>query len=162
MKRRAFMALLGGTVAAWPLATQAQQTMRRVAVLMATHDTDADGRARLNAFLEAFRRLGWEDGRNVTIDIRWSGGSAERTRDIATEFAALKPDVIVANSTPSAHAMKRATSTIPVVFVLVNEPVAQRFVSSLARPGGNITGFTLIDFSVIGKSVDHPRRACSR
>jgi putative ABC transport system substrate-binding protein len=84
--------------------------------------------------LQSFRQLGWEDGRNVKVDIRWSGGSFERTRDIAAELVAAKPDVIVANSTTSAHAMKRATSTIPVVVVLVNVPVAQGIIASVARP----------------------------
>jgi putative tryptophan/tyrosine transport system substrate-binding protein len=154
MKRREFVAMFGAGALAWPLAARAQQTVRHVAVLMATADTDSEGQTRLNAFLSAFQQLGWETGRNVKIDIRWSGGSLERTRDIAAEFATLRPDVIVANSTPSAHAMKRATSSIPVVFVLVNEPVAQGLIASVARPGGNITGFTMVDFSLVGKLID--------
>ena len=154
MKRREFLGALG-SVAAWPAVTRAQQsTTRRIAVLMATKETDPEGRSRLDAFLQSFRQLGWEDGRNVSIEIRWANGSSERTRDIAAELVAAKPDVIVANSTPSAHAMKRATSTIPVVFVLVNEPVAQGIIASVARPGGNMTGFTMVDFSLVGKLVE--------
>jgi putative ABC transport system substrate-binding protein len=155
MRRREFLAGLGGAAVAWPIGARAQQpAMRQIAVLMATEDTDSEGRARLNAFLQGFRQLGWEDGRNVNIDIRWSGGSFERIRDIAAELVAARPNVIVANSTPSAHAMKRATSTIPVVFVLVNEPVAQGIIASVARPGGNMTGFTMVDFSLVGKLVE--------
>jgi putative ABC transport system substrate-binding protein len=155
MQRREFLRVLCSAAVAWPTVTRAQQqTMRHIAVLMATKDTDPDGRARLDAFLQSFRQLGWEDGRNVKVDIRWSGGSFERTRDIAAELVAAKPDVIVANSTTSAHAMKRATSTIPVVFVLVNEPVAQGIIASVARPGGNMTGFTMVDFSLVGKLVE--------
>ena len=151
MRRREFITLLGGAVASMPFAARAQPAMRRVAVVMATRDIDPEGRARLNAFLRAFQQLGWTDGRNVQIDIRWTGGSLDRTREITAEFVALKPDVILANSTPAAAAMKRATSSIPVVFVLVNEPVAQGFIASVARPGGNITGFTMVDFSLVGK-----------
>ena len=155
MQRREFLRVLCSAAVAWPTVTRAQQqTLRHIAVLMATKDTDPDGRAQLDAFLQSFRQLGWEDGRNVKVDIRWSGGSFERTRDIAAELVAAKPDVIVANSTTSAHAMKRATSTIPVVFVLVNEPVAQGIIASVARPGGNMTGFTMVDFSLVGKLVE--------
>jgi putative tryptophan/tyrosine transport system substrate-binding protein len=155
MRRQDFLGALGGAAAAWPLVARAQQpTMRHIAVLMATNDTDPDGRARLDAFLQSFRQIGWQDGRNVNIDIRWSGGSFVRTRDITAELVAAKPDVIVANSTTSAHAMKAATTTIPVVFVLVNEPVAQGLIASVARPGGNMTGFTMVDFSLVGKLVE--------
>jgi putative ABC transport system substrate-binding protein len=154
MRRREFITLLGGSAAAWPLAAGAQQTMRRVAVQMATRDTDPEGRAWLNAFLQAFQKLGWTEGRDVRIEIRWAGGSSERAREIAAEFIALKPDVIVANGTPGVAAMKQATAAIPVVFVLVNEPVAQGFIASVARPGGNVTGLTMVDFSLIGKLVE--------
>ena len=102
----------------------------------------------------ALQQLGWSDGHNLQIDLRSAGGSAERSREIAAEFVALAPDIIISSGSVATAAMKRATSTIPVVFVAVNEPVAQGFVASLARPGGNITGFTLIDFTVIGKSVE--------
>ena len=108
--------------------------MRRVAVLMATAESDPEGQARFKAFIEGFRQRGWIDGRNVTIDVRWTGGNLERTRDVAVEFAGSKPDVIVVNSTTGIAEVKRATSSIPTVFVLVNEPVAQGFIASMARP----------------------------
>ena len=137
-----------------PLAARAQQSMRRVAVIMVTPETDPVGQGRLKAFLEGFEKRGWIDGRNARFDIRWASGSAERMREIVAEIVALKPDVIVANGTPTVAALKRATSTIPVVFVGINEPVVQGFIASMARPGGNITGFTQVDFSVVGKSVE--------
>jgi putative tryptophan/tyrosine transport system substrate-binding protein len=152
MRRREFITLIGGA-ATWAAVARAQSGMRRIAVLMATRESDVEGRARLQAFLQGFRQLGWTEGRNVTIDIRWTGGSIERTRDIVAELVALAPDVIVVNGSPGAAAMKRATSSIPVVFMMVNDPVAQGFIASMSRPGGNITGFTNIDFSVVGKSV---------
>ena len=136
------------------MAARAQPSMRRVAVIMITSETDPVGQGRLKAFLQGFEKLGWTDGRNVRVDIRWAGGSAERMREIVAEIVALKPDVIVANGTPTVAALKRATSTIPVVFVGINEPVVQGFVASMARPGGNITGFTQVDFSIVGKSVE--------
>jgi putative ABC transport system substrate-binding protein len=154
MRRREFIMVLGGALAVWPRAAHAQQSMRRIAVIMVTPETDPLGRSRLNALLRGIEELGWVDGRNTRIDIRWAEGSADRISEIVTEFVALKPDVIVANGTPTVAALKRATSTIPVVFVAVNEPVAQGFVASMARPGGNITGFTQVDFSIVGKSVD--------
>jgi putative tryptophan/tyrosine transport system substrate-binding protein len=154
MKRREFITLLGGAAVAWPLVARAQQSMRRVAVIMVTPETDPVGQSRLKAFLQGFEKLGWTDGRNARFDIRWAGGSAERMREIVAEILALKPDVIVANGTPTVAALKRTTSTIPVVFVGINEPVVQGFIASMARPGGNITGFTQVDFSVVGKSVE--------
>ena len=153
MRRREFIAALGGA-AIVPFAAQAQGAPRRVAVLMATRETDPEGQARLKAFLQGFQQRGWVDGRNAAITVRWSGGSLEQTREIAAEFVALKPDVIVVNSTTGIAEMKRATASIPTIFVLVNEPVAQGFIASMSRPGGNITGFTMVDFSMVGKSVE--------
>ena len=153
MRRRDFLGVLGGA-AAWPVVVLAQQSMRRVAVIMVTAETDPAGQGRLKAFLQGFEKLGWTDGRNVRFVTRWADGSAERMREIVTEIVALKPDVIVANGTPTVAALKRATSTIPVVFAGVNEPVAQGFISSMARPGGNVTGFTQVDFAIVGKSVE--------
>src|SRR5262249_13218137 len=147
------MALMG-SAAASPLAAHAQQPMRRIAILMASQEGDAENEARLQALLGALKQLGWSDGGNVRIDVRWAGGSAERTHEIVAEFVALKPDVIVSSGSVATAAFKRATTSIPVVFVLVNEPVAQGFIANLARPAGNITGFTNTDFSVIGKSVE--------
>jgi putative ABC transport system substrate-binding protein len=154
MKRRQFITLLGGAAVTWPLAARAQQPMRRVAVLMPIRATDPEEQARVQALVRALQQLGWTDGRNLRIELRSAGGSAERSREIAAEFVALAPDVIISSGSVTTAAMKRATSSIPVVFVAVNEPVEQGFVASLAQPGGNITGFTLIDFTVIGKSVE--------
>jgi putative ABC transport system substrate-binding protein len=153
MWRRDFLAGLGAA-AVWPAAARAQQSMRRVAVILSRFETDPLGQGQLNAFLEGFKKLGWTDGHDVRIDVRWAGGSAERMREIAEEFVALKPDVIVVSGSPALAALKRATSKIPVVFAGINEPVEQGFIPSMARPGGNITGFTLVDFSVVGKSVE--------
>lgn len=154
MKRRAFIGLLGGAAASVPLGLRAQPALRRVAVLMATAETDPEGRARLKAFLEAFQHRGWIDKRNVQIDIRWAGGNPEGIRKVVAELTWLNPEVILANSTPMVGELRRANVTTPVVFVLVNEPVAQGFITSLARPGGNITGFTMVDFSLVGKSIE--------
>jgi ABC-type uncharacterized transport system substrate-binding protein len=153
LQRRDFITLLG-VAAAWPLAARAQQPMRRIAILLTGHDTDAENQARLQALLRALQQLGWTDGRNLRIDIRWAGGSAPRTQEIVAEFVALVPDVAVVSGSVATAAIKRATASIPVVFALVNEPEMQGFVASLGRPGGNITGFTNMDFSVIGKSVE--------
>ena len=155
MRRRDFIRAIAGSVTAWPVSTYAQRpTRRRVAIVMATSDSSPDGQAWLKSFLQAFEQHGWSNGQNVQVDVRWGAGSSHRMRDIAAEFIALNPDVIVANGTPGIAAMKRATSSIPVVFVLVNEPVEQGFIASIARPGGNITGFTMVDFSLIGKLVE--------
>lgn len=154
MKRRQFVSLLGGAAVALPHAARAQQTNRRVAVLMGGHETDPLGQARLNAFLQGFQLLGWTEGHNLQTVVRWSGDSMERTREIATEFMAFKPDVILAHGSPVVAVLKEVTSTIPIVFVTVNEPVVQGFIASMARPGGNITGFTLVEFSVVGKLVE--------
>ena len=153
MRRREFITFVGGA-AAWSLAARAQQSMRRVAVIMVNPETDPLGQARLKAFLQGFERLGWTDGRNVRLDIRWANGSSARMQEIVTEIVGQKPDLVVANGTPTVAALKRATSTIPVVFVGVNEPVVQGFIASMAHPGGNITGFAQVDFSIVGKSVE--------
>ena len=153
MKRREFITVLGGAFA-WPLTVRGQPAMRHVAVVMATAANNPDGQAQLEGFLQGLQRLGWAEGRNVKVDVRWASGSAERMHEFAEEFVAFKPDVIVANGSPTVAALKRANSSIPVVFVLIVEPVVQGFVASMARPGGNITGFTQVDFSVVGKSVE--------
>src|SRR5687768_6903442 len=139
MKRREFIKLVGA--AAWPVPLRAQQPMRRVAISMSAHENDSEQRRRLDSFVQRLQQLGWTPDRNVSVAIRWAGGSVERTREIAEEFVALSPDVVVVNGSPATAAMKRATQSIPIVFVVVNEPVAQGFVASVARPGANITGF---------------------
>src|SRR5262245_13721828 len=145
MKRRQFITLLGGAAAcAWPLAARAQQPerVRRIGVLMNLASDDAEGQARLAAFHQALQQLGWSDGRNVRIDYRWAAGDAGRFHTYAEELLALGPDVILASATPSVQALQQATRTVPIVFAIVADPVGAGFVDSLARPGGNVTGFT--------------------
>jgi len=151
MKRREFITLLGGA-AAWPLAARAQQDerMRRVGVLMTTAD-DREGQARVTLLKEGLQELGWTDGRNVQIETRFGGADVGRIRAHAAELVALAPDVLVGHGTPGTRALRQATSSIPIVMVPVIDPVEQGFVSSLAHPGGNITGFTFIDFQMVGK-----------
>ena len=151
MRRRAFITLLGGVTLSCAGAV-AQQRMPCVGVMMAPRESD-EGRSWLNAFQEAFQKLGWIEGQNVRIEVRWAGGDVKRAREIAAEFVALKPGVVIANGSPGTAAMIQATSAIPIVFVVVTEPVAQGFIASISRPGGNVTGFTMIDFPLIGKQV---------
>ena len=157
MRRREFITLLGGAAVVWPLAARSQQAMRRVAVLMGVGETDSLGQVRLNAFRQGLQQLGWADGRNVRFDIRWSGGTPERSREIAAEFVALKPDVILANGTPAVAALKQATSSIPIVFVTVNEPVVQGFIASMARPGGNSQASRWLNFRSSGNRLRRSR-----
>jgi putative ABC transport system substrate-binding protein len=155
MKRREFVTLLGGA-AAWPLAARAQQAtgVRRVAFLHPLAENDAEVLARVIAFREGLESLGWTENRNIRIEHRYSGGDLGRIRAYATELVHSAPGLIVGSGTPIAAALKEATSTIPIVFNLVNDPVGQGFVASLSRPGGNITGFTFIDFPLIGKWLE--------
>jgi putative ABC transport system substrate-binding protein len=154
MKRREFITLLGGALA-WPLpAARGQERIRRIGVLLYSAETDAEYQSRLRVFRDALPQLGWTEGLNVSIDVHWAGGNSQRVQQIASEFASRAPDVVLCSGSVATAAMKRATSSIPVVFTLVNEPVTQGFVASLARPGCNITGFTNIDFSVVGKMVE--------
>jgi putative ABC transport system substrate-binding protein len=157
IRRRDFIILLGGSAAvAWPLAARAQQgaRMRRIGVLMPTGEDDAEGRARAAAFVDGLREVGLTEGRNVKLDYRWGGTNVEHLRTLASELVALIPDVLLAGSSPPLAALRRAATTIPIVFVLVSDPVGQGFVESLARPGGNITGFTNFEFSMVGKWVE--------
>ena len=143
MKRREFITLLGGAAAAWPLAARAQQPerMRRIGVLMYLAADDAEGQARLAAFTQALQQLGWSEGRNLRIDTRWA--TADDIRRHAAELAALAPDVLLAGTgTATVAPLLQATRTVPIVFVTVIDPVGAGFVASLARPGGNATGFT--------------------
>jgi putative tryptophan/tyrosine transport system substrate-binding protein len=155
MRRREFITLLGGAAAAWPLATWAQDNrMRRIGVLMNLASDDAEGQARLAAFHQGLQQLGWTVGRNVQIDYRWGAGDADRIRKFAAELVALAPDVILSTGSPSAAALQQATRTVPIVFVTVVDPVSSGFVDSLARPGGNITGFSLYEYSISGKWLE--------
>jgi len=153
--RRSFIALVGGT-AAWPLAARAQQAerVRRLGVLMSNSEDDPLAQARVTAFRQALAELGWSEGRNLKIDWRWSGGDIARVREYAAELVRLAPDIIVANGTPSVAALKQATTSIPIVFVAVNDPVAQGFIASMAHPGSNITGFSFLEYSMVGKSLE--------
>ena len=159
--RRELLAALGGAAAAWPLAARAQQRerMRRVGVLINLTADDPEGGARLAAFLAGLREFGWTDGRNIQIETRFGGGDLGRIRAHAAELVTLAPDVIVANTTPVVRAVRQATSSIPVVMAAVNDPVDQGFVSSLAHPGGNITGFSFIDFQMVGKWLEMLKEA---
>jgi putative ABC transport system substrate-binding protein len=154
--RREFITLLGGAAVAWPLAARAQQAdrVRRVGVLMSLAADDPEGQARLTAFLQGLQELGWTDGRNVRIDYRWAGADADRSRRYAVELVALAPDVILANGSQSVAALQQTTRTVPIVFAIVIDPVGAGFVASLARPGGNATGFTLFEYSLSGKWLE--------
>jgi putative ABC transport system substrate-binding protein len=157
VNRREFITLLGGAAAAgWPLAAQAQQPeqMRRVGVLMSLAADDAEGKARLAAFLQGLQQLGWIDGRNVRIDTRWGAGDADRTRRYAAELVALAPDVILATGSPTVVALQQATRSAAIVFADVGDPVGQGFVETLARPGGNTTGFMLFEYAMGGKWLE--------
>jgi len=155
VKRRTFITLLGGIAvpAAWPLTARAQQgeRMRRIGVLMNLASDDAEGQARLAAFHQGLQQLGWTVGRNVQIDYRWGAGDADRIRKFAAELIALAPDVILSTGSPSVAALQHATRTVPIVFATVVDPLSSGFVDTLARPGGNITGFTLFEYSISGK-----------
>ncbi|MFL6795930.1 MAG: ABC transporter substrate-binding protein [Xanthobacteraceae bacterium] len=156
MRRREFFTILGGG-AAWPLVARAQQVERlpRIGILMNSPADDPEGRARYEAFLRGLQQLGWAEGRNVRIDIRWAAvADAEKNRKFAAELVALAPDVILSTTTPPMLALQRATRTIPIVFAMLLDPVGSDVVESLARPGGNITGFTQFEFSLAGKWLE--------
>ena len=155
MRRREFITLLGGA-AAWPLAARAQQPepMRRIGVLFPGGADDQGGQARLTAFLQGLQSLGWTDGRNVRIEYRWGGNDAERLRKLAEELAELAPDVILATGTEALGRLLQTTRTIPIVFVQVTDPVGGGFVKSLARPGGNATGFSALEYGMSGKWLE--------
>src|SRR5262245_56265429 len=155
MKRREFITLLGGAAAGWPLAARAQPTesVRRVGVLMSVADSP-EGRARLGAFVRGLQQLGWTEGRNVRIDRRWGAGDADRARKYAAELVALGQGVILASGDHSVVASQQATRTVPIAFTLVSDPVGTGYVESLARPGGNMTGFTLFEYSTSAKYLE--------
>jgi putative tryptophan/tyrosine transport system substrate-binding protein len=155
IRRREFITLLGGAAAAWPLAARAQQgeRMRRIGVLMYLAADDSETQARLAAFAQALKQLGWSDGRNLRIDTRWA--TADDIRTHAAELAALAPDVLVAGTgTATAAPLLQATRTVPIVFVTVIDPVGAGFVASLARPGGNATGFTMFEYGMSAKWLE--------
>ena len=157
MRRREFLGVLGGTAVAWPLAVRAQQTerVRRIGMLMASAADDPEFQSRVEAFHQALGQLGWVDGRNVRIDTRWATTNSDDLRRHAAELAALAPDVLVAGSgTATVAPLLQATRTVPIVFVIVVDPVGAGFVASLARPGGNSTGFTMFEYGMSGAQHD--------
>jgi putative tryptophan/tyrosine transport system substrate-binding protein len=156
MKRREFIKLASGAAATWPLCAHAQQPgrVRRLGVLMSTNENDPVARSRVAAFREGLAELGWREGNNLAIEWRWTGGDIARTRAYAAELVQLAPDVLLSNGTPATAALKQATTTIPIVFAVVNDPVAQGIIASMAHPGGNITGFSFLEYSMVGKSLE--------
>jgi putative ABC transport system substrate-binding protein len=156
-RRREFITLLGGAAAAWPLAARAQQfdhSTRRVGVLTAFAENDRDAQANMTAFRQALEKLGWAAGRNVRIDYRWGGAEPERIRTYAIELVRLKPDLILAVTAQALQPLQQVASTIPIVFIQIGDPIGSGFVTSMAHPGGNITGFTPAEFSMQGKKLE--------
>jgi ABC-type uncharacterized transport system substrate-binding protein len=156
LRRREFITLLGGAAAAWPLAARAQQAeqMRRIGALMTATADDPESKARIGAFLQGLQELGWTDGRNVRIDTRWPAGNADNIRKYAAELVALAPDVILAPGSATAGPLLQVTRAVPIVFVHVPDPVGAGFVDSLARPGGNATGFMMFEYSISAKWLE--------
>jgi putative tryptophan/tyrosine transport system substrate-binding protein len=155
MRRREFLGVLGSAAATWPLAARAQQPerVRRIGSLTGIAD-DSMTQAHLATFLETLQQLGWTEGQNVQVDRRWGGGDADPIRKYAAELATLNPDVILATGAPATQQLLRATRTVPIVFVLVPDPVGSGFVESLSRPGGNATGFTQGEYGLSGKWLE--------
>jgi ABC-type uncharacterized transport system substrate-binding protein len=155
LRRREFIKLLSGA-AAWPLTARAQQSenVRRIGVLMSVAANDPEGKPRFAAFEQGLQQLGWVDGRNVRIEIRWSGGKSDDARKYATELIALKPDVILASGGAIVGPLLQVTRTVPIVFTQTPDPVAAGFVASLARPGGNATGFTQVEYGMAAKWLE--------
>jgi putative tryptophan/tyrosine transport system substrate-binding protein len=153
MRRRDFIGVVASSAITWPFAARAQQSkpMRRVGVLMPYGANDPQAQNRNAAFLQGLQQLGWTVGQNVQIDYRWSAGREDDTSKYAAELVALAPDVIFVSGSAGVEPLRRATRTVPIVFVLVPDPVGAGFIDSLARPGGNITGFTQFDYSIAAK-----------
>src|SRR5262245_61747827 len=156
MRRREFITIVGGAAAAWPLVARAQQSerMRRIGVLLATAVDDLEGKAQIAAFLQSLQQLGWTVGRNVQIDYRWGGVDVGRVRSYSAELVALAPDIILAVGGTIVGALQEATHTVPIVFVNATDPVGRGLIESLARPGGNVTGFTPFEFGLSAKWLE--------
>jgi hypothetical protein len=156
MNRRDFITLLGGAAAAWPLAVRAQQgdRVRRIGVLMTGDENDPEYKSRVSAFTQTLADLGWTDGRNIRMDLRWGGGDTNRLRALAQELVGLQPDIIVTSQTPATAAVQGETRTIPIVFGNVSDPVASSIVARLDRPSGNVTGFATTEASLGGKWLE--------
>jgi putative tryptophan/tyrosine transport system substrate-binding protein len=157
MRRREFITLLGGAAAMWPVTARAQQRepMGRVGVLEGFAESNREGQERAAAFREGLKQLGWIEGRNIRIDIRWAGpGDAELIRRLARELVALQPNLILSSSTPTTAALLNETRTIPIVFANISDPLGSGFVASYPRPGGNVTGFTNMEPTMAGKWLE--------
>jgi putative tryptophan/tyrosine transport system substrate-binding protein len=159
MKRRDFLALLGGAATSsvsWPLVAHAQQSggMRRIGVLLSYAESDPQGQAYVATFREGLQKLGWAEGRNVRIDTRWAAVDLEAMQRFAREFVALQPDLILSQSTPTTAALLQQTRTIPIIFAIATDPVGSGFVTSFPRPGGNVTGFVLLEPTMAGKWLE--------
>ena len=156
MRRRDFIKSIACSTVVWPLAARAEQfgQTKRVGVLMGYDEGDPEAQHRLGVFRRGLAEAGWMVGRNLELDLRWGSGDIERIKHFATELVALKPDVIVGNTTPVTAALKRATSSIPIVFVIVSDPIGEGLITSLARPGGNVTGFINVEASIGGKWLE--------
>jgi putative tryptophan/tyrosine transport system substrate-binding protein len=153
MHRREFILLISGSTALWPLTAHAQQPerKRRIGVLMGISDNDPEAKPRVEEFEKGLQELGWTDGRNIQLDYRWTAGDPDRTLLFAKEIFDLKPDVILVHSSPAVAALRQLTSKIPLVFVLIADPIGSGFVESLAHPGGNVTGFMNAEATMAGK-----------
>jgi putative tryptophan/tyrosine transport system substrate-binding protein len=156
MRRRDFISLVGGPAIAWPLAVRAQEPgrMRRVGVLMAFDENDPEAKVYLSGFTQGLAELGWIDGRNLRMNVRWASGNVDRMRMSAKELLDLQPDVVLAHGTPATAAFQRETRTIPIVFAVVSDPVGVGFVENLSHPGGNLTGFIHMEASLGGKWLE--------
>ena len=156
MRRREFITLLGGAAATLPLVARAQQAggMRRIGVLLNRAADDREAEARLKAFVQGLQQLGWAEGRNARMDVRWTGGVGANPHRYAAELVALMPDVVLADGAVSVSALQGATRTVPIVFVAVPDPVGAGFVKSMARPGGNTTGFTAFEYAIAAKWLE--------
>jgi putative ABC transport system substrate-binding protein len=156
MQRREFVSLIGSVAATWPLAALAQQgeQMRRIGVLMNRSESDPEGQARVATFRQAFEQLGWKEGRNIRIDVRWGEDKPDLERKCAAELVALAPEVVLASGTTSVMALQALSHTLPIVFAAVADPVGAGFVESMAHPGGNATGFMIFEYSLGGKLLE--------
>jgi putative ABC transport system substrate-binding protein len=156
MRRRDFIKLFGGVATAWPRVARAQQReqIARIGVLMSAAAEDPEGQSRFAAFRQALQKLGWTEGQNVRIDVRWAAADAALERKFATELVSLTPDVILATASPTVAALQSVTRTVPIVFAHSVDPVGAGFVDSLARPGGNTTGFVLFEYGIAAKWLE--------
>src|SRR5262245_26627451 len=155
MRRREFITLLGAAASSWPLDAHAQQpAMRRIGVLMSTAESDPETQRYIRSFQQSLQELGWVHGRNVQIEYRWGGASLDRIRTYASELVGLKPDVILAQTALVVAPLQRETNTVPIVFMQIVDPLESGFVASLARPGGNLTGFTPFELSTATKWLE--------